>query len=54
MHKVGMRLIHIETAISNSSSKPKCHVIPNFLTIFYLSKKLQNTDSQFLQQTRSI
>ena len=50
MHYVGMRLIHIQTAIFNSSCKPNVTIyIYNFLTIFYLSKEQQNSNLQVLQ-----
>ena len=42
MHKVGMRLIHTQTAILNSFPKPKWNNLYDFLTIFY--KELQHSD----------
>ena len=52
-----MRLIHIHAAVFDRvllESKPKCHNLYKFLSIFYLFKELQNSDLQILRMTRFI
>ena len=51
IHKLGTKLIHIQTTISNSAPRPNCHNSYNFLTIFYLPKEIQNAGLQVFQKT---
>ena len=46
LHKVGMKLIYVQTVNLNGFFKPRFHNVLNFQIIFCLTKQLPNSDLQ--------